>query len=137
MTSEHETLSRRAVLGAGVVAGAGSLIASKQAHASPSQRPVVREFPAPLSPRDITAELQAAMNNAAASGTILQLGAGEYFCSGLKCPSNLTVQGVRGHTRLILSGNKQLITAHNAHTIRLQDLTLDGAQSKLSEDTSG
>ncbi|GHB19906.1 Tat protein [Pseudovibrio japonicus] len=135
MSNDQEILSRRALLGAGVAAGAGTLIASQDAQAAPTT-PVIVEFPAPQSQRDVSVALQAAMNRAAENGHILQLGAGTYSCSDLSLPSGLTLHGVPGHTRLLLDGDGPLLKGSGADRVCLSQIIFDGGHLPLAEDVS-
>lgn len=74
MSDDQEILSRRALLGAGVVAGAGALVVSQDAQAEVPAKPVIVEFPAPRSQQDVSVALQAAMNRAAETGIFCSLG---------------------------------------------------------------
>jgi len=136
MAEDQEKLSRRALLGAGVVAGAGTLIVAQEAQATAPLKPVTVEFPAPSFQRDVSEELQAAMTDAAAQGHILQLGAGDYQVSGLSLPSGLNLRGVSGHTRLVFSGRGLLLQGGQADDITLKDLIFDGGDQPLSDEAS-
>lgn len=135
MSEDQEILSRRALLGAGVAAGAGTLVASQDAQAAPA-KPVIVEFPAPHVQQDVSAALQAAMNRAATNGHILQLGAGIYSCSGLSLPSGLTLRGVPGQTRLVLAGGGPLLKGSKADRVCLSHIIFDGDGLPLAEDVS-
>ncbi len=137
MEDKNEPLSRRALLGAGVLAGAGALAGAQEVQAgTPVSSGVVKVFPAPDFEKDISDALQAAIDEAAAQGHILQLGAGNYACSGLSLPGGLVLHGVPGHTRLILSGDQALATASEATSLYLNDLIFDGRDLPLAEDVS-
>ncbi|KZK76620.1 Pectate lyase superfamily protein [Pseudovibrio sp. Ad13] len=136
MTEDQERLSRRALLGAGVIAGTGTLVAAQDAQAAMPLKPVIVEFPASPLQQDISYTLQAAMNETAAQGQILQLGAGNFFCSNLSLPSGLSLRGVPGHTRLVLNGSGPLLQGIQADRICLSDLIFDGNALSLSEEAS-
>ncbi len=136
MSDDQEILSRRSLLGAGVVAGAGALVISQDAQAAAPAKPVIIEFPAPRSQQDVSAALQAAMNRAAENGHILQLGAGTYSSSGLSLPSGLTLRGVPGQTRLVLDGGGPLLKGSGADHVWLSHIIFDGGHLPLAEDAS-
>ncbi|AEV36922.1 hypothetical protein PSE_2414 [Pseudovibrio sp. FO-BEG1] len=136
MAEDQEKLSRRALLGAGVVASAGTLVAAQEAQAAAPIKPAVVEFPAPSFQHDVSEELQAAMTDAAAQGHILQLGAGDYQVSGLSLPSGLNLHGVSGHTRLVFNGHGLLLQGVQADDITLKDLIFDGGDQPLSDEAS-
>jgi uncharacterized secreted repeat protein (TIGR03808 family) len=136
MTEDQERLSRRTLLGAGVIAGAGTLVAAKDTQAAAPLKPVIVEFPAPPLQQDISEALQTAMNETATQGQILQLGAGSYLCSGLTLPSGLTLRGVPGHTRLVVNGNGPLLQGIQADHISLSGVICDGNGLPLSDSVS-
>ncbi|KZK86337.1 hypothetical protein PsAD46_02723 [Pseudovibrio sp. Ad46] len=136
MAEDQERLSRRTLLGAGVIAGAGTLVAAQDAQAAAPLKPVIVEFPAPPLQQDVSYTLQAAMNEAAAQGQILQLGAGNFFCSNLSLPSGLSLRGVPGHTRLVLNGSGPLLQGIQGDRVCLSDLIFDGNALSLSEEAS-
>ncbi|KZL20932.1 hypothetical protein PsAD2_00924 [Pseudovibrio axinellae] len=136
MADKQETLSRRTLLGAGIVASAAPLVSAQQAQALPRVGSAVLEMPAPPSAQDTSQALQAAINEAAVQGRILQLGAGIFSCSGLSLPSRLVLRGVPGHTRLLLNGDGPLVKSAGTHHIQLTGLIFDGAHLPLSDDVS-
>lgn len=136
MTEDPERLSRRTLLGAGVIAGAGTLVAAQDAQAAMPLKPVIVEFPASPLQQDVSYTLQAAMNETAAQGQILQLGAGNFFCSNLSLSSGLSLRGVPGHTRLVLNGSGPFLQGIQADRVCLSDLIFDGNALSLSEEAS-
>ena len=72
-----------------------------------------------------TASLQAALDEAASSGTPLFLPAGTYKTEPLALKSGTHVHGVPGRT-VLKSGGAPIFTAKNADNLRLSGLVFDG-----------
>ncbi|XSG81249.1 MAG: TIGR03808 family TAT-translocated repetitive protein [Methyloligella sp. ZOD6] len=122
--------------GAGLAlsAGAGAATAAETSDA-----------PAPQSTFDIvpaggeldqSATLQVAIENAAASGTILTLPAGIYAVGGLELPSSTAIRGVPGRTVLKLASSKFILNAEDADGVSLDGLILDGGDKPLPENAA-
>jgi uncharacterized secreted repeat protein (TIGR03808 family) len=75
--------------------------------------------------------LQAAIDQAATARVPLMLAPGVYRASGLRLASGAALVGVRGATRLVLSGETAMLTANKADAITLTGLTLDGRHITL------
>ena len=63
----------------------------------------------------------------------LILGPGEYHLRGISLPSNTQLVGVRGSTRLVVTGGQSLIAARGADHITLAGLVIDGGGRPLPE----
>ncbi|MCB1516025.1 MAG: TIGR03808 family TAT-translocated repetitive protein [Hyphomicrobiaceae bacterium] len=74
--------------------------------------------------RDVTAQLEDAIRQAAGRGASLQLDAGDYLVSDLKLPTGARIAG--NGARLILSGGDMLLSAEDQRDIQLSDLSFDG-----------
>lgn len=82
-------------------------------------------------------KLQAMIDVAAKARVPLMLPAGTYTVSNLTLPDNSEIIGVAGATRLVYGGDGHMLTATNARSIRLSDITIDGANRWLGDDVSG
>src|SRR6185437_16272517 len=87
----------------------------------------------PGAPDDQSHALQRAIDQAARSRTPLMLAPGVYRAGDLKLPAGAHLAGVRGATRLMLTTGPSLIGAHNADTVSLAGLVLDGGGQTLPE----
>jgi uncharacterized secreted repeat protein (TIGR03808 family) len=85
------------------------------------------------SPDDQSRALQDAIDQAAGARVPLALGPGVYRAGDLKLPAGAHIIGVRGATRLVLTGGSSLISANHADAIALTGLTLDGQGLPLPE----
>lgn len=77
------------------------------------------------------AALQAALDQAAASGRMLQLPPGIIHVRGLDFPSNLVVQGVPGSTELTLLPDGNAMSVHDRGTLVLRDIGFAGGAAGL------
>ena len=84
---------------------------------------------------DQSAAMQRAFDEAAVRGTPLFLPAGAYRVANLSLPSGLTVYGVPGLSRLILSGGDRLALGQDAENIYIAGVGFDGAGVQLEEFT--
>lgn len=84
--------------------------------------------------KDQSQVLQAAIDQAANTRVPLMLAPGVYHASDLRLPTGANIVGVRGATRLVLSGGATLLTANKADAITLIGLTLDGRHVTLPAD---
>src|SRR6185437_2485503 len=87
----------------------------------------------PGAPDDQTRALQRAIDQAAKARVPLMLAPGVYRAGDLKLPACAHLAGVRGATRLMLTGGPSLIGAHNADTVSLEGLVLDGGGQTLPD----
>lgn len=97
----------------------------------PDMRPSARQT------GDSSAELQAAINRAAAMGRPLYIRAGRYRVSNIRLPDRARLVGVPGETRLVYSGGGRLLYSEDARTLSIDGLTLDGANRALSDNDDG
>jgi uncharacterized secreted repeat protein (TIGR03808 family) len=135
-------IDRRHVLRlTGLTAGAGVATASTLASPTQAAAPTVSALGIdathlgvlPGSSDDQTSALQRAIDVAADMRVPLALMPGVYRAGGLALPPGAQLVGVRGATRLVLTGNRSLLEAHQADGVRLSGLTLDGAGIPLSD----
>src|SRR6185312_4727106 len=80
---------------------------------------------------DQTRVLQRAIDQAAKTRMPLMLAPGVYRAGDLKLPAGAHLAGVRGATRLMLTSGPSLIDAHNADTVSIAGLVLDGGGQTL------
>lgn len=116
---------RRTLLSAGAVT-AGLAAAGPRAEAQ-----TIAAGPAPLAARDgedQTAELQAAINDAAARGRPLRLGAGTFRTGPLELRPQSHLTGEARLTTLAFTGGASFLSARAASGIRIERLALDGAR---------
>jgi uncharacterized secreted repeat protein (TIGR03808 family) len=85
------------------------------------------------SPDDQSRALQDAIDQAAGARVPLALGPGVYRAGDLKLPAGAQIIGVRGATRLVLTGGPSLISANHADALALTGLILDGQGLPLPE----
>src|SRR5581483_247069 len=81
-----------------------------------------------------TEMLQNAIDRTAGARVPLVLGPGEYRTRTLKLPAGAQIMGIRGATRLKLTGGNALIFARGADHVTLSGLTFDGTRASLPED---
>lgn len=98
---------------------------------APEVRPVARRT------GDHSAELQAAINQAARGGRPLYIRAGRYEVSNIRLPDRTRLVGVPGETQLVYSGGGRFLYSEDARSLSLDGLTLDGANRTLSDDDDG
>ncbi len=82
---------------------------------------------------DQTQALQRAIDQAAAARTVLKLPPGFYRAGALQLPPFASIAGVRGATRLVMSGGPSLMSATGSDHVGLNGLVLDGAGIPLPE----
>jgi len=87
----------------------------------------------PDSPDDQSRVLQRAIDQAAGARIPLVLPPGVYRAGDLRLPTGTRLIGIRGATRLVLAGDKSLVSADNADDVSLCDLVLDGGARPLPE----
>jgi uncharacterized secreted repeat protein (TIGR03808 family) len=85
----------------------------------------------PGSPDDQSRALQRAIAQAAKTRVPLLLAPGTYRAGNLKLPAGAWLAGVRGATRLVLTGGPSLITADHAERVSLTGLAFDGGGQPL------
>ncbi len=130
------SLDRRHFLTAVGAAGVTEPLATKRAVAAPMSILGVDALHFGViagKPEDQTLELQNAIDKAAGARVALVLGPGIYRAGNLRLPSGAQIVGVRGATRLVLTGGSSLISATRADAIGLTGLMLDGANRPLPE----
>lgn len=76
---------------------------------------------------DQTARFQAAIDDAAKSGQVLHVPAGEYRIGDLRLGSNTLISGVPGVSVLKVASGSRGLAARSAQNIRLSGLVLDGS----------
>src|ERR1700719_3315629 len=84
----------------------------------------------PNAPDDQSKNLQRAIDQAAAAGTVLHLPAGFYRAGALNLPTHA---GVAGMTRIVMAGGPSMLSATGSDNIALSGLILDGANIPLPE----
>jgi uncharacterized secreted repeat protein (TIGR03808 family) len=87
----------------------------------------------PNAPDDQSKTLQRAIDQAAASGTVLHLPAGFYRAGALNLPNHAAIAGVAGMTRIVMAGGPSMMSATGSDNIALSGLVLDGANIPLPE----
>lgn len=80
---------------------------------------------------------QAMLDTAATERQALFLPAGQYFLSGIRLPSGVTLEGVPGQTRLVHGGNGPFLTASHAAGIALRGLAIEDVSGSGSESIEG
>ncbi len=133
------SMTRRSVFGATIAAGATLAATATPVHAavsggmlSASQLGVVTN-----GERDQSAELQYALDQAAARGGYLLLEPGLYIASGLRIRSSLNLIGAPGHSRIVQAGLAPVIIAEGTSGVRLEGLVIDGQLRTLPSDSAG
>ncbi|MEM6382589.1 MAG: TIGR03808 family TAT-translocated repetitive protein [Pseudomonadota bacterium] len=142
MTKASSTnISRRAFLGTALAGACAPLTVARPARAQSS------ELLASLrSTLDITTygvrpgaldnqsvRFQEAVNAAARQGNALFVPGGDYMVSNIDLPSNLTMVGVPGQTRIRYAGDGHLFFGTAVNHLRLEGITLDGANRPLAD----
>lgn len=87
--------------------------------------------PQPSSSRDVTAELQAQIDAAAAAGEPLLLPPGRILTGRLTLRPGSRIIGAAGSTVLKFAGGPAFITGDGAHGALLEDLVIDGSNAEL------
>src|SRR3954451_9687254 len=124
-------LNRRHLIGASVAGAAGALAMSPDAaRAAPLTSTLGRDATQygvrPGSPDDQTRALQRAIDEAARAQVPLALPPGLYRTGLLRLSSGSQLIGVRGATKLVLTGGASMFSGEGANSIGLTNLTLDG-----------
>ena len=138
----RDSVDRRDFLRAGALAAVGcgaSLAATSStgSHAAPLMATLGRDAAhygvTPGGPDDQTRALQRAINETARERVPLALPPGVYRTSMLTLPDGARLVGVRGATRLVLSGGPSLIAASRCEGVGLTGLAIDGGGASLPE----
>jgi uncharacterized secreted repeat protein (TIGR03808 family) len=87
----------------------------------------------PNAAEDQSKAFQSAIDRAAASRTPLLLPAGFYRAGGLKLPPYAKIIGVRGASRIVMSGGPSLMFASGSDHIGISGLVLDGSDLPLAQ----
>ncbi len=125
-------------LGAGLAAAAGPRAASAQSAGSGgSSKSVVDYGVRPGAETDQTRQFQAAIDDAATSGQILHIPAGEYRVGDLQLGSSTLISGVPGLSVLKVAAGSGGLAARSARNIRLSGLVLDGVGKAPEGDGNG
>ncbi len=128
---------RNLVASLGASAALGAVAIPLRAHAAPSISMMGRDATQygvrPNATDDQTKALQHAINEAANAQMPLALPPGTYRTGMLNLPNGAQVFGVRGATRLQLTGGPSLLTSRGANHIGLTGLTLDGSNLPLPD----
>jgi uncharacterized secreted repeat protein (TIGR03808 family) len=86
---------------------------------------------------DQTAELQAAMDHAAARDGVLRLPAGKFLVSGLRLAASLQIEGVAGRTVLAAMPGSTILTVEEAAHVSIGGVTFEGGDNGLVLNNSG
>ena len=86
---------------------------------------------------DQSRRLQAAIDSSARAGRILRLPAGTFHFSNLTLPDGTRLTGVPGATRLVYTGRGHGLLAEAGRMVRLEGLTIDGANQRLGDHVRG
>jgi uncharacterized secreted repeat protein (TIGR03808 family) len=124
-------VNRRHLIGASAAGVAGALAMSPDAaRAAPLTSALGRDATQygvrPGSPDDQTRALQRAIDEAARAQVPLALPPGIYRTGMLRLSSGTQLVGVRGATKLVLTGGASMFSGEGAGSIGLSNLTLDG-----------
>ena len=130
-------VNRRHLLGASAAGLAGAAaLAPDTARAAPLPSALGRDATQygvrPGSPDDQTKVLQRAIDEAARAQVPLALPPGVYRAGMLHLPNGSQLVGVRGATKLLLTGGPSMLLGEGADHIGLSGLTLDGAGIPLA-----
>jgi uncharacterized secreted repeat protein (TIGR03808 family) len=87
----------------------------------------------PNAPEDQSKNFQHAIDVAASSRTPLLLPAGFYRAGGLNLPPYAKIYGVRGASRIVMSGGASLMFASGSDNIGISGLVLDGSDLPLNQ----
>lgn len=123
-------VERRSLLKLALAAG-GSAALPRPVFAQDPKAAVFTAELVPNAPRDQSAAVQKAVNEAGRRGVALTLPAGRYLVSGIALPPELTLLGTPGLTTLVQAGHQPLFIAEKARNLILRDLRLDGANRQL------
>ncbi|MAY60868.1 MAG: TIGR03808 family TAT-translocated repetitive protein [Rhizobiales bacterium] len=86
---------------------------------------------------DQSRDLQEAIDSSAKAGRILRLPAGDFHFSNLTLRDGTRMAGVPGATRLVYTGRGHGLLAETGSSVRLEGLTVDGANQQLGEHVRG
>jgi uncharacterized secreted repeat protein (TIGR03808 family) len=86
---------------------------------------------------DQSRRLQEAIDSSASAGRILRLPAGSFHFSNLTLPDGTRLAGVPGATRLVYTGQGHGLLAEAGRSVRIEGLTIDGANQRLGEHVRG
>ncbi len=129
--------SRRSLL-TGALGAAATTAASVAATAGPRKTAAEQSTGAhallPETGQDDTLRLQSEIDRAAAEGRPVLLPAGTFRTGTLTLHPGTTLIGAHGLTMLEFAGGTTLLTAMNAHNVRIENLVLDGASRVLDAD---
>ena len=87
----------------------------------------------PGSADDQSQAFQRAIDETARNRTPLAIAPGSYRVGNLRLPANAQLVGVRGATKLILSGSASLISSSGTEYVTLSGLVLDGQRARLPD----
>ena len=87
----------------------------------------------PGAPEDQSRVLQRAIEQASRKRAPLILAPGAYRVGGINLPDGAQLFGVRGATRLVMTGGPSLLSAENGDSITLSGLTLEGGSQLLAQ----
>jgi uncharacterized secreted repeat protein (TIGR03808 family) len=87
----------------------------------------------PGSTEDQTAALQRAIDQTSRARKPLAIAPGTYRTGSLRLPAGAQIIGVRGATKLVLSGGVSLMTAAHGDHVTLSGLVIDGELRRLPE----
>lgn len=117
-------LGRRGFLaGSGAVVSGGFLYA---ASARASSRPIAELGVAPDTGDDLSEALQKAIAELSAAGQAVYLPGGTYNLQEVALPKKCVILGVPGQTTLIVPRGQSAFSAHNAETLFLSGLIVEG-----------
>jgi uncharacterized secreted repeat protein (TIGR03808 family) len=128
-------LDRRRLFGAfagAATAGAATPVLARNTETMPG----IDAGPLGLRPNaqdDQSQTLQRAINRAAAARTVLQLPAGFYRAGSLQLPPFAAIAGVRGATRILMTGGPSMLSATGSDHVSLSGLIFDGADIPLPD----
>ncbi|HKS17910.1 MAG TPA: TIGR03808 family TAT-translocated repetitive protein [Bradyrhizobium sp.] len=131
-------VNRRRLMGASAASVAGALAMSPDAAraaplASALGRDATQYGVRPGSPDDQTKKLQRAIDETARAQVPLALPPGVYRTGMLRLQNGSQLVGVRGATKLVLTGGASMLLGEGASHIGLTGLTLDGGGMALPE----
>jgi len=111
------------------VLGAGGAVMPVAALAQPVSRSIEAASLGiiPNSPQDQTGIFQSAVDLATASGSVLNLPAGQYIVDQIVLPANCSIQGVGRATKIVLAGVGRILGASNKANISLKGLSFIGS----------
>jgi len=135
---EEQNISRRGLLGAGLL-GAGAFVVATSAQAKTPAKYTGTALDAssfglkPDSKDNQTAKLMAAIKAAQHTQKPLFIPAGRYVISDLTISAPVTLQGMAGATVLLFAGGQEFIRLEHAEKISFSGLTFDGQTKKFDD----